>query len=150
MQGRLRILGQRRAELANQDQEPQETRVVRRIVKELAQEAQNIRRMQESKNYNSKDELRLRLDNLLARMGEFEECNLRTLCKYPSLLSEFKEIYGLMKEICVMTITSILDRGENLELLYEKTSILRQSAYKFEKISPSDATTSPKNPDEED
>ena len=78
----------------------------------------------------------------MARMGEFEVCNLRTLCKYPSLLSEFKEIYGLMidimKDMYVVMLTRdlFLNRGENFDLLCEKTSTLTQSAYYFKKVLP--------------
>ena len=45
-QRRLRILGQRRAELANQDQEPQEIRV-KRILEKLTREAQGIKELQD-------------------------------------------------------------------------------------------------------
>ena len=123
-QRRLRILGQRRAELANQDQEPQEIRV-KRILEKLTREAQGIKELQDRNGGTGDgDGLVDRLNDFMAELGKYD---LETLCKdHPEDVPKFKEVY-------VLLIESVLDRGEKIELFVEKQSCLNEQAYRFKK-----------------
>ena len=60
-------------------------------------------------------------------MAELGKYDLETLCKdHPEDVPKFKEVY-------VLLIESVLDRGEKIELFVEKQSCLNEQAYRFKK-----------------